>query len=166
VSNGDWQELRTLEDALGLPAPGDRNDEHVRYRVFEDALPHLHREDVLVAFVAALANDPDRSMASGVAGLILLPGAAAELAAATERAVSDSAWVRQRSSELAIYERLVPFGAQGFESELADASGWLEERLAADSQSPKVLGFLSLHAKRRRARHEADGRLKILNATM
>ena len=121
-----WEELKRLEEALSFSTEGDRDDEHVRYRVFQEAVPRLNLGGVAEAFFAALAADPDRAMASGVAGLILLPGVPAQLASATEQAVADSKWVGRRIKELDLYDRCLPSSASDFQAALADASGWLD----------------------------------------
>ena len=98
-------------------------------------------------------------MADSLALAALGPDAASNVVASLASSLSDRPDVRRRVSDLAVLERLAAASYRGYAHvDLDGVSGWLEEQLAAKSESARTLEYLAAHASRRRARSDARQR--------
>lgn len=147
--------------AHAIEFPGDLGDEHVRWELYQEAL----RRGVLEPLLAAVAEDPDRTMAAGavVAALEQVPPSARERWVTVTSGWPTADFVARRAHEMSMLEsvtRTVGDDAEGVDAECVESwTDWLQHRASAPTTRPAVLDALATNGRTRRIRLRAAGAL-------
>ncbi|QDW62967.1 hypothetical protein [Oerskovia sp. KBS0722] len=152
--------------AHAIEFSGDLGDEHVRWELYQEAL----RRGVLEPLLAAVAEEPDRTMAAGavVAALEQVPPSAREHWVTVTSGWPTADFVARRAHELSVLEsvtRTEGDDAEGDDAEGDDAEGvdswtdWLQHRASVPTTRPAVLDALATNGRTRRIRLRAAGAL-------
>lgn len=157
----DWDASERLAARIGEPA-GDLSSGHERWRIYQRA---MDMPQAWADLLAAIASDPDRGVAAGVAVPLLerVPPEMRDAVVATLADGNGHDYAVVRSRELGILESLADgrYDVGNVHEGLDSWSNWLQLRAAGKVTDERVLAELASSGRTKRIRSTASRRLRL-----